>query len=145
MECLQLCTNTIYGSHVPVNGSVLTGTDGHWLRITEPKNLSILGVYAMLMDIGDGEKIAELRVYFDLKSWSTVDHGLIYGDDMFKGNFLKLVAGSGVTTQNIEYSEHGMQGMDYVSFDLDLDSDMLERLSRTAGDYRWAPVMEREF
>jgi hypothetical protein len=55
----------------------------------------------------------ELRVYFDTKTWNVDEDGLIYTDDAFLES-IRVAFG----TNDIEYSEQGMQGDDFVSFDV---------------------------
>lgn len=55
----------------------------------------------------------ELRVYFDTDSWNVDSDGLIYTDKAFLDAIREAFA-----TDDIEYSEQGMQGHDFVSFDV---------------------------
>lgn len=59
---------------------------------------------------------AEVRVYFDVSSWNVESDGLIYTDQQF----LKDVNAHIQPQFNgrVDYSEQGMQGVDYVSFDM---------------------------
>ena len=59
---------------------------------------------------------AEVRVYFDVSSWNTETDGLIYTDDQFVKDVNQHIQ----TRFNgcVCYSEQGMQGDDYVSFDM---------------------------
>ena len=58
----------------------------------------------------------ELRVYFNTKTWNVDEDGLIYTDPAFLES-IRLAFG----TNDIEYSEQGMQGTDFVSFDVGRD------------------------
>lgn len=55
----------------------------------------------------------ELRVYFDTNTWNVDDDGLIYTDPAFL-DFVREAFG----TDDIDYSEMGMQGNKFVSFDV---------------------------
>ena len=55
----------------------------------------------------------ELRVYFDTNTWNVDDDGLIYTDPAFL-DFIREAFG----TDDIDYSEQGMQGTGFVSFDV---------------------------
>jgi hypothetical protein len=64
--------------------------------------------------------IPELRVFFDLDTWDTNTDGLIYTDKKFlsdvETNFIHM--GLNIEDGDITYSEMGMQGANFVSFDL---------------------------
>ena len=55
----------------------------------------------------------ELRVYFDKNTWNVETDGLIYTDPAFLES-IRVAFGC----RNIEYSEQGMQGDNFVSFDV---------------------------
>ena len=65
----------------------------------------------------------ELRAYFDnsgftLGTWNVPGHGLIYTDRQWLKEFKAGLRDLGLSikaVQNVGYSEHGMQGDDYVS------------------------------
>lgn len=58
----------------------------------------------------------ELKVYFAPSSWNTRVDGLIYTDNLFLKELKKYFASIGLP-YDIDYSEQGMQGKDYVSLD----------------------------
>lgn len=58
----------------------------------------------------------ELRVYFDTDTWDIDKDGLIYTDEAFLES-VRVAFG----TSDIHYSEQGMQGTDFVSFDVGFD------------------------
>lgn len=60
-----------------------------------------------------GSDHGELRVYFDTRSWNIERDGLIYTDSGFLEGIHEAFA-----TDDITYSEQGMQGDDFVSFDV---------------------------
>ena len=55
----------------------------------------------------------ELRVYFDTSDWDVEQDGLIYTDPAFLES-IRVAFG----TNDIDYSEQGMQGDNYVSLDV---------------------------
>jgi hypothetical protein len=58
----------------------------------------------------------ELRVYFDTDTWDVENDGLIYTDPAFL-TAIRFAFDS----NDIHYSEHGMQGDGFVSFDVGLE------------------------
>ena len=55
----------------------------------------------------------ELKVFFDTDTWNVETDGLVYTDPAFLES-VRVTFGS----NDINYSEQGMQGADYVSFDV---------------------------
>jgi hypothetical protein len=71
--------------------------------------------------VDDDDEYGELRAYFDTSTWNCNETGLIYTDLRWIGEFRALMRSLGFTTQacdNIDYSEQGMQGDNYVSMDV---------------------------
>jgi hypothetical protein len=60
----------------------------------------------------------ELCVKFDTKTWDTRKHGLIYTDRLFLKELREFLNQHGLPGKDVEYSEQGMQGDDYVSLDV---------------------------
>ena len=58
-------------------------------------------------------EFGELRVYFDTNTWNVDDDGLIYTDPAFLDCIREAFG-----TDDIDYSEQGMQGTGFVSFDV---------------------------
>lgn len=95
-----------------------TAGDGYWSdRKTQ---VSIVGI-----DVPDSEdaetEFAELVVRFDIRDWDTQQHGLIYTDSKFLADLRQHFADNGFSqtaVNDIDYSEQGMQGDDYVSLDV---------------------------
>lgn len=59
----------------------------------------------------------ELRVYFDQSSWCVNDDGLIYTDRLFLKELIDYLKSHGPHVK-VDYSEQGMQGDNFVSFDI---------------------------
>lgn len=55
----------------------------------------------------------ELRVYFDTDTWNVDEDGLIYTDPAFLESIRQAFG-----CNDINYSEQGMQGVNFVSFDV---------------------------
>lgn len=89
--------------------------DGYWSNVA--KSVAITG--ANLSYINENKDFGELRVYFDTKTWDVRVHGLIYTDSKFLNELQDLLVEKGFNASGIDYSEQGMQGEDYVSFDVD--------------------------
>jgi hypothetical protein len=60
----------------------------------------------------------ELRIYFDPDTWPTQELGLIYTDGQFMRELRELLDSMGYSGRDVDYSEQGMQGSDYVSCDV---------------------------
>ena len=65
-----------------------------------------------------GKLYGELRVYFDPKSWNINTDGLIYTDRLFLTQLKTALRRRGLPDAGVDYSEQGMQGVDYVSLDV---------------------------
>lgn len=63
----------------------------------------------------------ELRAYFESQDWDSASLGLIYTDRNWIQEFRALMKTQGfspVAVEDINYSEQGMQGLDFVSMDV---------------------------
>lgn len=75
------------------------------------------------------EDSAYLRIYFDPKSWSVEKNGLIYTDPLFLAEAKLYFLKNFDAQVDFDYSESGMQGSDYVHFDINKqDYKKLEQL-----------------
>ena len=64
--------------------------------------------------------MGQINVYFDPSVWDTDRHGLIYTDSKFESDVKRLLKAAGFKHFDaIGYSEQGMQGSNYVNFDVD--------------------------
>jgi hypothetical protein len=101
-----------------------TAGNGLWsgeeraVRVTDIK----LGYVADELDFG------ELCVYFNKKTWDVRKHGLIYTDRQFLRELREFLDAQGLPGADVDYSEQGMQGDNYVS--LDIGEDFLAAWAR---------------
>lgn len=88
-------------------------TDGSGLWSEKKKRV---GIYLIMFNTINPY---EMKVYFDSRDWNTKTDGLIYTDNLFETQ-LKNAARYIPDMQDFDfsYSEQGMQGFDYVSFDI---------------------------
>ena len=97
-----------------VNTVLNTAGNGLWSNTA--KAVNIVG-----LDMGyvnDEKDFGELRVYFDTKTWDVNAYGLIYTDTRFARQIGYLFDRLSMDGSDISYSEQGMQGDNYVSFDV---------------------------
>ncbi len=92
-----------------IDYQVDTAGDGYWSNI----KATVQCVGYDVPYINENLDFGELRVYFDINTWRVEEDGLIYTDLAF----LKAIR-EHFGTKDIEYSEQGMQGYDFVSFDV---------------------------
>jgi hypothetical protein len=67
--------------------------------------------------VNDERDFGELCVYFNDSHWDVNIDGLIYTDKDFIADLKAFLTAHGLST-DVSYSEQGMQGDDYVSFDV---------------------------
>ena len=97
-----------------------TNGKGYWSTARKAvKTTSIALPY-----VNDEQDFGEMRVYFD-NSWQVYDpqtkepkDGLIYTDPLFLKELRAKLTEIGFVGNDVEYSEQGMQGDNYVSFDV---------------------------
>jgi hypothetical protein len=96
--------------------TAILSTDGcgYWSDVA--KDVKVTGIN--LAYVNDERDFGELRVYFDIKSWNVNTHGLIYTDRCFEKQLKLLLTAKGLDNSDVGYSEQGMQGDNYVSFDV---------------------------
>lgn len=90
-----------------------TNGKGLWSNVIAPVSTSKIEV-PYINDEGD---FGELRVFFD-NTWVVHTDGLIYTDPQFLRELRKELKAVGFATANVDYSEQGMQGDNYVSLDV---------------------------
>jgi len=98
---------------IKFNTTLTTNGKGYWS--TARKSVRATGMEVSY--INDKRTFGELRVYFDTESWDTDTDGLIYTDECFLEELTTVLAQAGFNVLDLDYSEQGMQGNDYVSLD----------------------------
>lgn len=98
--------------------TVAVNTDGtSWFSDNEEgKTVQLTKIDVPYIDLENNH--GELRVYFDTKTWRVNEDGLIYSDSLFKKELRTALNAAGFDASDVHYSEAGMQGDDYVSFDI---------------------------
>jgi hypothetical protein len=91
-----------------------TAGDGYWSDVA--KTVTTTGIAVPY--VNDEEDFGELRVYFT-KDWDVRKDGLIYTDSLFLVMLREKLAECGFDATDVEYSEQGMQGDNYVSLDVE--------------------------
>jgi hypothetical protein len=90
-----------------------TDGKGYWSNVIAPVNTTKITVDY----VNDEQDFGELRVHFD-NSWVTKTDGLIYTDKQFMKELRKELTAVGLAGSDVDYSEQGMQGDNYVSCDV---------------------------
>ena len=88
--------------------------DGYWSTVAKPVQITDM----RLAYVNDEKTFGELRVYFNTKFWDVNKDGLIYTDTGFITDLRNFLALQGLNNLDVEYSEQGMQGDNYVSLDV---------------------------
>lgn len=120
----------MHGKSFPVNQLVVTSGGGLWSNVISKvlvTNIDIMYYNQDDLDDDDNKsasKFLSIDVYFDTSTWDTYNNGLIYTDAGFRNEINDiLIAALNTKDFILSYSEQGMQGQDYVNFDLELTSD----------------------
>lgn len=92
-----------------------TSGDGYWSRESRAVRITDLNLNAYDADFG------ELCVHFNTDDWRVDKDGLIYTDKLFLKGLRELCNTLGLDGSDVEYSEQGMQGDNYVSCDVGAD------------------------
>ena len=104
-----------------------TDGKGHWTEETRTVDIIKLGIGYSNQEYYPGDPFyGELCAYFEpsgftKNSWNVRAYGLIYTDKQWLKEFkagLRAAGFSRRAVQEVQYSEQGMQGSDYVSFDI---------------------------
>lgn len=90
-----------------------TSGNGYWSNAI--RNVRITDM--QLGYVNDELDFGELRVYFNTEDWDVSKDGLIYTDSGFKQDLMRFITAHGLVV-DLCYSEQGMQGDNYVSFDV---------------------------
>ncbi len=91
-----------------------TAGDGYWSNVSKTVRITDM----RLGYVNDEEDFAELCVYFDTATWDVDKDGLIYTDGDFLFEMRLFLEQQGLVGSDVDYSEQGMQGDDYVSCDV---------------------------
>jgi hypothetical protein len=91
-----------------------TNGKGYWSRAVKP----VLITNMRVAYVNDENDFGELRVYFDTKFWDVNTDGLIYTDKQFMTDLREFLNEQGLVGKDVDYSEQGMQGDNYVSCDV---------------------------
>ena len=95
-----------------------TAGNGLWSR----KATAVTVTDIVVAYVDDEKEFGELQVYFDTRTWNTNVDGLIYTDKLFQQELRIFLVSQGFSegaAYTAGYSEQGMQGEDFVSFDVD--------------------------
>ena len=91
-----------------------TSGDGYWSD--RAKDVEVVNF--KLGYVADEKDFGELCVYFNTEKWKVDEDGLIYTDSKFLSMLQAFLCENGLDGNDVEYSEQGMQGDDYVSCDV---------------------------
>jgi hypothetical protein len=101
----------------PAIATLHTGGGGYWSNIKRDVHITELTV-PYINEEGD---FGELRVHFNTDSWRVDKVGLIYTDKQFMIELQAWLLSMGLAGLDVEYSEQGMQGDNYVSCDVEAE------------------------
>lgn len=88
-------------------------------RTTTISNVRIVVQPISQLEDGSITQVFEFEVYFSKKDWNVDKHGLIYTDDGWLNDFCKGFGEmTGYNFKELDYTEQGMQGDNYVSLDI---------------------------
>ena len=90
--------------------------DGYWSNVAKPVHITDM----RLAYVSDEKDFGELRVYFNTKYWDVNTDGLIYTDSNFLDELCDFLIAHNLSN-DVWYSEQGMQGDNYVSLDVSED------------------------
>lgn len=96
-----------------VKAYIRTNGQGLWTK----KVGRVWCTYLELAYLNKEKTFGELRVHFSPKTWNTKEDGLIYTDPEFEAGMKRWLEEWYDFPTDIQYSEAGMQGATYVSFD----------------------------
>lgn len=94
----------------------MLATDGKGYWTNKVKQVLVTGV--SLGYINEEADFGELCVYFSEDTWDVNKDGLIYTDKRFMRLLQGVLNAMGLDGSDVEYSEQGMQGNNYVSCDV---------------------------
>ena len=92
----------------------MTGGNGLWSIVETAVEITDMRL-GYVSDEGD---FGELCVFFNKATWDVNTDGLIYTDGDFLFELKLFLTQHGLAGNDVDYSEQGMQGDDYVSLDV---------------------------
>lgn len=92
-------------------------TNGKGLWSRKKAQIHIVGFKLNTWDYEGKNDSGYLEVYFNTEDWNVKTDGLIYTDPLFESG-LKLELRKLGLSDDIDYGEQGMQGSNYVDFDV---------------------------
>ena len=96
------------------NVKFMTAGDGYWSNVQKA-----VGIVDMRLGyVDDDKEFGELCVYFNTQDWDVNTDGLIYTDSDFLNELQLFLEQQGLVGMDVDYSEQGMQGDNYVSLDV---------------------------
>ena len=98
----------------PAIATLHTDGGGYYSNVAKPVQVTEFGISY----INREQDFGELRVYFNTDSWRPDVDGLIYSDKRFKQELRAYLISLGLAGNDVDYSEQGMQGDNYVSCDI---------------------------
>lgn len=101
-----------------MSNKLIFNTDGSGLWSNEARPVHITKICVDAFFDSRNRLYAELRVFFSTDTWNIREHGLIYTDDRFLKELCSYLESESLVGFDVEYSEQGMQGEDYVSLDV---------------------------
>lgn len=118
VEARQTCNNgqtyVSEGLGRKVAAILSTSGVGYWSNTAKAVEVTALE----MPYVNDEETFGELRVYFNTMTWDTQKYGLIYTDEGFIRDLEVLLIEWGLAGADVNYSEQGLQGDNYVSLDV---------------------------
>lgn len=91
---------------------------GYWSKAVKPVSIVYMHLDAVDDERDEDEpEFGELRIFFDTATWNPKQDGLIYTDSQFLREMRAWLDTQGLPGNDVEYSEQGMQGFDFVSCD----------------------------
>ena len=90
-----------------------TSGKGYWSNVAKPVQVTDM----RLAYVNEDKDFGELRVYFNTKFWDVNTDGLIYTDKGFIAELRDFLIAHELS-DDVDYSEQGMQGDNYVSLDV---------------------------
>lgn len=101
-----------------VDAVLNTDGSGYWSRARQSVRITHVSLpYVQTDDLGS-DHFGELRVFFDTNTWQVTKQGLIYTDRKFIQELRDFLQSLGLAGSDVDYSEQGMQGDNYVSLDV---------------------------